>query len=953
MTTAPHLTARRRLRRTKRRNSLSLRVARLALTITAVLSVALAVAAIFLALAYSNLTQDLPAVEMLADMLDPARGSLLQPTRLYDRTAQHILLTLENPAVTQRRYVPLQSQQGSQLPQTLVDATIAIADHDFSSHPGFTWSPLDGSSDPTLAERLAADLLLWGEPPGSRKTLRARLLAAQITAQYGREQVLEWYLNSADYGQGTYGVAAAAQVYFGKPVESLTLAEAALLAAASQAPALNPIEAPQRAVERQGEVLEAMLVQGLITSDQALSANQIPLHIQSPLPAPSNPAEDFTALVLAQLTKQIDETRLRRGGLQIITTLDYDLQIQAGCTSALQLARLAGQQVDNPQDCPAARLLPTSPRDEVQAAEGLSANLVVLDSLTGQVLALVGEGSRGHPAGSLLSPFVYLTAFTRGLGPASLVWDIPNNLPPDLADYTNPDGQFHGPVRIRTALANDYLAPTLQLLGQIGAQNVWRTAEQFGLPSLQTAAGADAFRLLLDAGGIPLLQAAHAFSTFSNQGRLAGQITDPDAEGPGQLTAAAVLQVADYSGRLWLDWSQPQFKQITSAQLAYLVTDVLSDELSRRTSLGHPNPLEVGRPAAAKLGQTLDNRNAWAVGYTPQRVVAVWLGYTDQDVEGSFPPLASGDLWHAIFNYAHQELPSTTFTQPTGITQTSVCDPSGLLPTADCPKIIEEIFLSGDEPLHPDNLYRTIQINRQTGRLATVFTPPQLIEEKVFLIVPPEAVDWARSVGLPIPPEDYDVIFASAENNPQVNIQTPQMFSYLSGQIDIQGTAAGEDFDFYRLQIGAGLNPRQWLQVGEDQDSPVEDGRLATWDTTGLNGLYALQLLVVRQDQSIDSSIIQVTVDNLPPEIQVLHPAEGDTFTYPQERDLTFQTQVSDNLEISHIEFYVDDQLVSTLSEAPFAVPWNGEVGQHTLEIRAFDRAGNFSQAIVKFEIAR
>jgi hypothetical protein len=153
------------------------------------------------------------------------------------------------------------------------------------------------------------------------------------------------------------------------------------------------------------------------------------------------------------------------------------------------------------------------------------------------------------------------------------------------------------------------------------------------------------------------------------------------------------------------------------------------------------------------------------------------------------------------------------------------------------------------------------EVNSETGFLATVFTSPQLIEDKVFMIVPPEALDWAKSANIPLAPTTYDAIQAS-RINPDVNITAPAMFTDLSGQVQFKGTASGADFDHYRILVGLGLNPQQWIQVGSDSTTPVVNGILGTWDTSGLNGLYAVQLQVIRTDQRVDTAVIQVTVNN-------------------------------------------------------------------------------------------
>jgi membrane peptidoglycan carboxypeptidase len=843
-----------RLRRNRRdlaRRSAEGRTRRVGFGCGFAVSALAAVLALTLALVYADLVRGLPSIATLPLLLDPQNGLLLQPTRLYDRTGQHLLATLA-PDDAARQYLPLDPQASPHLPQSLADAAIALADPNFWNRPGYVlegWR--DPESHPTLAQKLVADLLLWDEPPSTRRAVRERILAAQITARYGREQVLEWYLNSANYGHYAYGADAAARLYFGKSAAELDLSDSALLAAVSQAPALNPLDAPQAAESRRLETLQAMQEMGMIS--------EMP---SPPTPLPGGEGRRgemaIANLVLSQLGESFSRPRIERGGLSILTTLDYDLQLQVSCAVQAQLSRLAGESVDilaaDGSPCEAARLLPALPPG--LSLPDATASAMVLDPRTGQVLAVVGDMRNGgespylasHPAGTLLTPFIYLTGFTRGLNPASLAWDIPGSL-------SNPDGAYHGPLRLRIALANDYLPPAAQVLAQMGEENVRRISQSFGL-----TLPADA-RLLEDEVSLPMLDLAGAYGILANQGTSVGQPLSGEA-----LRPVAVLKVLGVDHSLWADWSAPETQAVVSPQLAYLMNHILSDETARWPSVGHPNPLEIGRPAGAKLGRSFDGQSpayfagqsAWVAGYTPQRVVVVWMGSAEG--EATLPRL-SADLWHALIQYAVRDLPVESWSAPQGIVSMDVCDPSGLLPTAACPNVVSEVFMSGDEPTQADTLYQTFQVNRETGYLATVFTPPELVEARVYLVVPPEARDWARAAGLPAPPISYDTI-QMPPVLPDVHITAPAMFADVRGTLEITGTASGAGFAYFRLEYGQGLNPQTWVQIGSDVTAPVEEGTLVTWDTSGLNGLYALRLLVVRGDMRVERAVILVSPVN-------------------------------------------------------------------------------------------
>ena len=975
MPSVPHILQLRRERTSRKKHRLSNRLRPLGIGCVLFVSLMVALGLIAATIFYSNLTRNLPAIEALPGLIEPPNGALTEPTRLYDRTGAHILLSLEDPGATDHTYLPVGGKHNKKFPDSLIQATIASADPRFNEHAGFSWEGLVSGSHPTLAQHLVADLLLWEEPPGFRRSLRERILAGQITAQYGRAKVMEWYLNSARYGRYLYGADAASRVYFGKPANELNLTEAAYLAGIAQAPAINPLDSPQTVLEQKNRILESMFQQGFITSKQLSQAMQTIPDIQPAAPGQDNPAPSFTQFALDQLSGYLNFDRLSRGGFKIITSLDYDLQLQSTCTSETQLERISGESISpqnlpqSEEDCQASRLLPTSPSGLVSSGSSLAANIIILDPQTGQILSMVGDSFPGqnpaslpgHPPGSLITPFIYLTAFTRGMGPATMLWDIPTSLENDPTEITNPDGKFHGPVRLRTALANDYLVPASEILNQMGAEQVWQIASQLGLDNFVLPDEAQSLRIPLGGGEFTLLELSQAFGSFANQGVLVGvnppRIDPEDNSVP--IQPVSVLSVEDNQGRIWLNCKSPigecqtSSRPVISSQLAYLVNHVLSDETARWPSLGHPNSLEIGRPAAVKNGQTQEGKDAWSIGYTPDLVIGTWVGNTDALSQEKISANWAAGLWHALMQYTHRDRPVEDWATPPGISQLQVCDPSGLLPTSQCPNIVNEVFLSGNEPTVTDSLFQTFQINRETGRLATLLTPAELVDEKVYMVVPAEAQAWANQSAIPAAPQAYDVIDFSAPAIPDLAITSPENFDSISGQVAIQGRASGSGFDYYRLQAGSGLNPSQWLQIGDDVTTPVEDGMLAIWDTSGLSGLYALQLLVVKQDETVQSTIIQVTVDNQAPDVSIRFPEENQLFDSSSSGTLTFQVEASDDLESVMVDFLLDDRLLERRNSPPFVLNWSTEPGIHVLKVIATDRAGNTAQDQVEFTVKR
>ncbi|MGE5643731.1 MAG: transglycosylase domain-containing protein [Byssovorax cruenta] len=831
--TIPILRARRK-RRLARQGANAVRSRNAFLSVGMILSLLIAGLIITTAFTYVNLTRDLPSPQLLSILLNPPNGYLLQPTRIYDRSGQKILFTFA-PDDSPRRYIPLSETNPQHLPKTLADAVIAKTDPDFWQHPGYTLSTLTNYDlHLTLAQRLVSDLLLFDEPASLRRALRERILAAQITALYGRTQILEWYLNSANFGRYAFGADAAAQLYFGKSATELTTAESAILAAVSDSPSLNPYDAPETALERGRETIIRMSALKFLSDQAKDNALGESPRFQTLPPAQPQVAAAFTNLLLTQLDSRFPRERIEHGGLTIISTLDYEVQQQASCVTAYYSARLAG--LPDPQiACDSVRFLPALPPE--LTVNDSSASAIITDPKTGQILSVIGETFQAqetplfgtHNPGSVLDAFVYLAGFTRGLSPASLIWDIPGK-----TDVQNFDGNYHGPMRLRIALANDYPAPAAQVLSQMGVENVNKISSSFGISRDQE---------------LSLLDGAGAFGVFAREGVYLGQ------EFGDAFKPVAVLRVEGNDGSVWLDWSTPQAKPVVTPGLAYLMNNALSDESARMDALRTSKVLETGTPAAVKIGQTNDALDTWTIGYSPSRVVAVWTGAREKN---QLTPRLPAVLWNALMQIASQDLPPEGWVVPADVSVINVCDPSGMLPTADCPNLVSEVFLNGNEPIQPDNMYRKFSINRETGLLATVFTLPQLIEDRIYLVVPSDARSWAESAGLEIPPSGYDVIQAPHFDE-NVNVTSPDLFSEVSGKVEIKGTAAGDGFVSYRVLVGQGLNPQEWIQVTEGNE-PVTNGLLAEWDTKGLSGLYAVQLQVVRTDQKVDNAIIQVTV---------------------------------------------------------------------------------------------
>lgn len=922
---------------------------------------------------YAYYAQDLPEPGAIT-----AVEQDFETTKIYDRTGQHLIYEVIDPLGGDRTWLEL-----ADIPAELRDATIAIEDKTFYQNPGYdlegilraAWNNLLGrevQGGSSITQQLVKNVLIEPEERTAitlERKIKELILAVRISNQYSKDQVLEWYLNTNFYGNLAYGVEAAAQVYFGKPARELTLAESAMLAAIPQSPALNPIDNYTLAKERQQLVLDQMVAQGYISQQQASIAYEAALDVQPPEQRFNLLVPHFAIAARKQLEEIVGPDLVFRGGLVVYTTLDYTLHLQAECVARSHVARLSGAPPDtvipasDGSACEAAGYLPPLPADQQgRDHSARNAAVVVMNPQTGEVLTMLGsldyydlaiDGNFNvalaeRQPGSAFKPFTYLTAFEQGYTPATMTLDVRTAF--DIGSSQpyvpeNFDRQFHGPQSIRSALANSYNIPAVQVLNWVGIDSVIRTAHTMGINTLDRGLDYYGLSLTLGGGETTLFDMTYAYGVFANMGVMAGTPTPFDQRRPGfrTLDPTLILRVEDRSGNvLWEYGKGATFgsSAIVEPALTYLINDILSDDLARRPSVGENSALQLSRPAAVKTGTTNDYRDNLTVGYIPQRVVGVWVGNTDNSAMVDMPAiLGAAPIWHAVMEYAQRDLPVETWVRPDDIVEMTVCQVSGLLPTPYCPTT-REIFRRGTEPVNYDTVFQPFRVNRETGLLATVYTPAEQVEERVYMVLPPEAADWVREAGIPQPPTEYDMV-GVPEVFGDVAIIEPAPFSYVRGAVLIRGNARDPNFQYYRLDFGKGINPTEWTQIGTNQGSSRYEAELGIWDARMLDGLYSLRLTVVRGDNSIQEFAIPVTVDNTAPTVDILYPADRQTYRLSDEF-VTIQPNVVDNISMDRVEFYVDGQLVAISTVAPFNERWiiTG-TGTHFIELRAYDAAGN------------
>lgn len=695
---------------------------------------------------YFYVFHDLPPIERLQD------GMQLPSTRIYDRNGVLLYEILPQGETSGRNtFIAL-----AELPAHCRNAIIATEDAGFYEHPGVDiagvaraiWINVRGgevlAGGSTITQQLARNLLFDPAQRAERslqRKLREMVLAIRLQSAYSKDQILELYLNQIYFGNLAYGIEAAANAYFGKSAAELSLAECALLAGLPQQPATyDPLTNLEAAKARQEVVLGLMAQNGYISQVEADLAYTDELQFAS-TPFPID-APHFVMAVWTQLERRYPE-QLYRDGLIVRTTVD------------LNWTRIAQTIVNDQLD----RL--NNPTDGRGAANAHNAALVALDPYTGEVLVMLGspnyfdetiDGAVNatlalRQPGSTLKPFTYAAAMnpTRDnpWTAATMILDVATPfITQEFESYTPANYGFaeHGPVLVREALASSYNIPAVIALQDIGIETMVNLAGRAGLYTLEENPDVD-LAITLGGGEVRLLDLTQAYSIFPNGGY--------------RVEPVFITHVEDAAGTVLYDWQPPRLTQrVLDERVAYIITDILSDNEARIPGFGRYNALNIGRPAAAKTGTTTDFRDNWVVGYTPELVVGVWVGNANNVPMRNVTGLSgAGPIWHQFMRRVLVGVPESDFVEPSGLIRQEVCSLSGLLPTPTCPFTHVELFIPGTEPTQPDNLYQRFRIDRRTGLLADETTPPDEVITRVFIVLPQEAREWGERNGIPQPPQ--------------------------------------------------------------------------------------------------------------------------------------------------------------------------------------------------------
>lgn len=951
----------RRQRRPKRSGGLvALRFAVVIATagLFAAFAAVLSVAAVLVGL-YASYVQELPSAEEIGR----ASVEAFETTRIYDRTGQTVLYEIIPPDGGRRTWVSL-----PRIPAHLRNATITMEDKTFYTNPGginvegvarAAWGVIRGQDEgggSSIPQQLIRNVIMEPEERMERsyiRKLQEMILSYELTRRYpgveGRDQILEWYLNNIFYGHFAFGVEAASQTYFNKSVEDLTLAEAAMLVPLGQSPARNPIDQPAEAKRYQETVLDRMYLEGYITAEEAWAAKQEQLQIAPPrfdIQAPH-----FVMYVREVLEKRYGTEAVYGGGLQVISSIDLNVQNQV---QEIARARIA----------------------EVRAGHNAgNAAVVVLDSPTGQIIAMLGSldywdksidgqvnmAVSPRQPGSSFKPYTYATAFMQGYTPASMVMDVRTSFPdlPNPQPYVpeNYNRRFHGPMTLRQALAGSYNVPAVAMMHKVGVMRVVDTARAMGITTMNEPHYGLA--IALGAAEVPLLDMAFAFNVFANNGMMVGDTAPAETVRPGnrRLDPVPILKVTDARGQVLYDFKEPQLQEILPAEVAFLISDILSDNQARTPIFGANSNMRIDeRPVAVKTGTTNDFHDAWTMGYTPQYTVGVWVGNSDhtrmRNADGS---RVAAPIWRDVIRFVHDGLPVVAFDRPEGIVTAVVDGTSGKLPTEHSAWRMQEIFMQGTVPSEYDDVHQHFQVCTTSGKLATNYCPLDEVEEHVFSVFPPEAEDWVRSQEIPQPPRDYCDVHGPEIEYSNVAIISPRHYNNVRGVVPILGNANLDDQQRFWLEFGEGMNPQSWTRIGPEHGHRVSNDVLEHWDTTGLNGLYTLQLSAM-EGGYLRQSLVPVVIDNEPPSVQVIAPFAGQRFG-GQDEWVSIQVNAEDNTSMSRVEFFMDDQPLGFSTVAPYAfrimlrdIPG----GERRIHVVAYDVAGNETRSgTVNIQVAR
>lgn len=826
---------------------------------------------------YFYIANDLPSAERLSTIQSD------QSTRIFDRNGK-LLYEIFDANSGRHTIVPPEK-----IPTVLKQATLATEDPTFYTNPGVDFygvaraiyylaryqRPLVGGS--TITQQLIKTTLLTPEVTIERKVKEA-ILAFEVTRRYSKDQILAFYLNTINYGNLAYGIQAASQAYFKKDVSELDLAEASLLSGLPQAPALyDPCVNPDSALGRQQIVLGLMVKEGYIDDAQANAASE---SMTTRLASEDfirncnegltyTGAPHFVEYVRQQLEELYGPETVYRGGLQVYTSLDPEIQKIVEEEARKQIAELKARNVN-------------------------SAAAVVLDPKTGEILAMLGSvdfndksidgqvnvATRLRQPGSSIKPVNYLAALERGWTLATPIYDLrtefPNGSQPPYVPV-NYDGKEHGLVTVRTALANSYNIPAVKTLYFVGIPEMIATAQRLGITTFKDP-NQYGLALTLGGGEVRLVELTGAYAVFANQGKRA--------------PVTPFRKIVDGAGRTVynVETSDAVQEQVVDPRHAYLMTSILSDNKARTPAFGANSPLKTSRPTFVKTGTTNDYKDNWTLGGTNELVVGVWVGNPrNQQMKDVSGITGAAPIWHNVVERVYQEteryrtVAPHDFLVPGGLVQAEVCNESGLAPTDSCPADHRhsEIFLDNQAPSQFDDVWVKLKIDKTNNLLANDNCPAEIVEERSFAKLHPDQVlpldrvyAWGAAHGYPVPPIDSSPCTNQSAPPPgsgdeaHVTIFSPPEGAQVNGIVQVDGEASVPNMGQYIVEAG---RAGQWVTVANG-NQPVS-GPLAQFDANAYGeGELDIRLTATDVYGRPWEAKVRVYVVNAPPPVVITQP---------------------------------------------------------------------------------
>jgi penicillin-binding protein 1C len=572
--------------------------------------------------------------------------------------------------------------------------------------------------------------------------IRENIMAVRMSFTYSKKYILTMYLNGVYLGNHNYGFQSAAEFYFHKNVNKLSLNESAYLAGMIASPSkYDPYQNHKAGESRKAYVLERMGAHGFITQETRDDTTKIMCEFANPESITTAP--HFVDYIIKQLPK----LNVPQKNISIYTTVDMDVYRLSLRTASYWVEKL--EEKHNVHN----------------------ASMIVLDNKTGAIISMLGGinyfdneiqgqvnlATSPRQPGSAIKPITYTAAFLNNITPATLIYDVKTSYTTKKNEGFIPNNfgdKYHGLVLVREALASSYNLPAVEILHRTGLDAFLKIARDLGITSYDNPAAYD-YAITLGANEVSLLELSNAYATLARGGMF--------------VPTYSIEKITDNNDKVLYTHTPVKPRQALGQdgpQAAYLVTHILSDNLARMPGFGEKNYLTLSRPAAVKTGTTSDWHDIWTIGYTPSYTVGVWMGNNNNDAMQSISSAeGAGPVWNQFFEEFIKDKNIEEFVRPGRIVTREICSLSGDLYDSVCPERKFEIFIEGTEPKKNSTLHKNVQIDTRNGLLATASCPPAYVENRTLIDYPDAVYSWAVVNSKPYVPHEYSPLCNALENN--------------------------------------------------------------------------------------------------------------------------------------------------------------------------------------------